>query len=135
MKLTILAEDRKYRAAVAIVKCRDKWLLGLAKDTGDSRTGNWCFPGGHIKSGELPKTAAVREAKEETGVRCSATNHAIIHESGKPDVAFVVCNTTSSTQKLTPNHEFVIVGFFTPKEMKGLKLFDNVKRLIDKAKS
>lgn len=139
MKLSILYEatkkkEKEYRAAVAIVRSRDKWLLGLAKNTGDDRSGTWVFPGGGIKSGETPEKAAIREAKEETGIRCRAISGPL-DDSHKPGVAFVVCKTNDSRKEnLRPNHEFVILGWFTEREMRSLKLYENVKRLINRAK-
>lgn len=138
MKLKLLNEEAKkkdkYRAAVAIVRNRDRWLLGLAKNTGDDRNNKWVFPGGNIKSGETPEKAATREAKEETGVRCRAVSGPL-DDSRKPQVAFVVCKTNDSRKDcLRPNHEFVLLGWFTEREMRSLNLYENVRRLIDKAK-
>lgn len=137
MKLSILEADdgrtaKEYKAAVAIVKYRDAWLLGLAQNTGDDRDNHWVFPGGHIKSGEAPLKAAEREAKEETGIRCSAHGSIITHD-GKRDVAFVACKAEPG-QKPKPNHEFSHLGFFTPKQMESLDLYRNVKQLLSKAK-
>jgi len=139
MKLTLLTEETKketkeYRAAVAIVRNGDKWLLGLAKNTGDDRNNKWVMPGGGIKSGETPEKAATREAKEETGVRCRAISGPL-DDSHKPGVAFVVCKTNDSKKDcLRPNHEFALLGWFTEREMRALKLYENVRRLIDRAK-
>lgn len=36
------------------------------------RFGRWTFPKGHLESGETAKQAAVREVREETGVRAAA---------------------------------------------------------------
>jgi len=133
MKLLTLTEDKSYRAAVAVIRNGDKWLLGLAKNTGDDRSNRWVFPGGSIKPGESPERAACREAKEESGVRCRAISDAI--EDNKPGVAFIACKTNDSKKEsLKPNHEFAMLGWFTVKEMKSLKLYNNVLRLIDKAK-
>lgn len=126
-----LCESKDYRAAVAVVKCRDKWLLGLAKNTGDDRNNKWVFPGGGIKSSETPEEAAVREAREETGVHCKAIK--VMKDSTKDGVAFVACR-SSLMDKLKPNHEFVHLGWFTTHEMKSLELYYNVERLITKAK-
>ena len=125
--------DVEVKAAVGIVQDRDRWLLGLAKGTGDDRTGKWVFPGGHVKRGEDPKRAATREVKEETGIRCRAVGEPMFTPDRK-GVAFVHCKVSSSEQHLVPNHEFAAVGFFTTREMKSLKLYDNVKKLIDRAK-
>ena len=145
MKLSLLTEatgaaakkaavKKEYKAAVAIIRNRDKWLLGLAKNTGDDRNNKWIMPGGGIKSGESPEEAAVREAKEETGVRCRAISGPL-DDSRKPNVAFVVCKTNDSRKEsLRPNHEFAVLGWFTEREMKALKLYENVQRLVDRAK-
>jgi 8-oxo-dGTP pyrophosphatase MutT (NUDIX family) len=124
-------KKKEYKAAVAVVRCRDAWLLGLAKDTGDDRTGYWVCPGGGTKTGETPSKTAVREAKEEAGIRCTA--HGVFEDSSRKGVAFVACK-ASPGQKPTPNHEFVTLAWFTKKEMKGLRLYRNVENLINKAK-
>lgn len=137
MKLTDfnLFEDHKkpeYKSAVAIVQCRTKYLLGLSKQSGDDRLNKWCFPGGHIKTGESPEKAAEREAREETGINCKARK-GIIEDSSKKGVAFVACK-TQTYQTFKPNSEFAQIGWFTLKEMDSLKLYGNVKKLIAKAK-
>ena len=60
----------KYRLGTAVVivggKNYDEVLIGqrLVKHGND----RFCFPGGHVDSGEEVKTAAVREVLEETGI-------------------------------------------------------------------
>lgn len=120
-----------FRAAVGIVQCGDRWLLGLSTAT-DSRSNKWVFPGGHIKRKEDPKTAAVREVKEETGIKCKAIGDPFTLPS-KKDVAFVHCR-ASKNQDFDSNSEFTALGWFTTREMRSLKLFDNVLKLIDRVK-
>jgi len=125
--------EEDYFASVAIVRCRDKWLLGLAKNANDDRSGTWVFPGGGIKPKESPVKAAVRECKEETGIKCHAVSD-VLDDKPKPGVAFVVCKaSTSQLTKMDPNHEFATLGWFTTKEMRSLKLYKNVERLIRRA--
>lgn len=130
----ILSEASKgsYSSSVAIIKCRDKYLLGLS-NAKDDRKMRWCFPGGHIQRGETPNRAAVREAKEETGVKCVASGD-IIDLDSKPNVAFILCKATTISQPLKKNHEFIALGWFRESEMKQLKLHDNVKTLIKLSK-
>jgi len=133
--VNVFTEDNDdYFAGVAIVRCRDKWLLGLAKNTGDDRNNKWVFPGGGIKSGESPEKAAERECKEETGIKCRAAS-GVLDDRPKPGVAFVACKADQTQlKKLKPNHEFAALGWFTTKEMKSLDLYKNVDRLIKRAK-
>lgn len=138
MKLSLLETDAKpekkeYRAAVAVVNCRDTWLLGLAQNTGDDRTGFWVCPGGGTKGKETPKKTAVREAKEEAGINCTACPNGVFDDPSRKDVAFVACKATSG-QIPKPNHEFVTLAWFTLKQMKSIKLYRNVESLITKAK-
>lgn len=123
--------DKDYKAIVGIVKCGNKFLLGLAKNTHDDRNNRWLFPGGKIKRNETLKKAVEREVFEETGIKCTIAGEPFTI-SGKESVAFVLCKARPN-QEPNPNSEFTIVGFFTTKEMKGLKLYHNVMKLIDKA--
>lgn len=128
---TILSEsfDGDFKAAVGIVQCGDRWLLGLSTAK-DDRANRWVFPGGGVKSGESAKKAAVREVWEETGIRCKAVGEPF-RLVGKKDVAFVHCKATRG-QKFDNNHEFTAIGWFTRREMKSLKLYHNVQKLLDR---
>jgi len=131
--LTETIDKKKYKAAVAIIFDRDKWLLGLAK-TNDDRDKKWVFVGGGIKNGETPQQAAVREAREESGLKCKAVSD-VIRDYDRDDVAFIACKYTESRHDIPePNHEFYAMGWFKESEMKSLKLYNNVRRLIQKAK-
>ena len=130
----ILTEEMEapFRASVGVVQNGDRWLLGLSTAT-DDRKGKWCFPGGGIRRGESPERAAVREADEETGVKCRAVGKAF-RDPKRKGIAFVHCKASGSKQDLDPNSEFAAVGFFTVREMKSLDLYENVKKIIDKIK-
>lgn len=134
-RLQVILEDvgHGHRAAVAVVQDRDRWLLGLAKATHDDRTGKWCMPGGSSKPRETPEQTAVRECREETGIKCRAVGKPF-YLTGKPDVAFVHCRATTSNQRIKHNHEFSTMGWFTVSEMKALRLYKNVRELIRRAK-
>lgn len=124
--------NEDYFAAVGVVQCGDKWLLGLARNTSDDRKGTWVFPGGGIKPKEHTEKAAVREVREETGIQCSAVGKPFVLP-GKKGVAFVHCKARAG-QKFDNNHEFSALGWFTVREMKALKLYKNVLKLIDRVK-
>ncbi len=128
----ILLEAKDREAAVAIVQDRKKWLLGLAVHTSDGRTNKWCMPGGGLNHGEDPSHAAVRECREETGIQCKAVGKPFTLP-GNPHVHFVHCRVTRSGQQFKRNHEFAALGFFSIPEMRSLKLYHNVLKLIQRA--
>jgi 8-oxo-dGTP diphosphatase len=43
-------------------------VLMIRRSANTSRSGQWCFPGGGIKSEEFLESACIREAKEETNL-------------------------------------------------------------------
>lgn len=124
------SHDDEYFAAVAIVQDGQRWLLGLST-ADDDRSNTWTAPGGHIKRGESPEDAAVRECFEETGIRCKAVGEAF-SLTMKPGIAFVHCKVTRSGQKFKANNEFAVCGFFKKSEFKGLKLYKSVNPSISK---
>lgn len=132
---TILNEEiekiEKFKAAVGVVQWRKKWLLGLAKNTSDDREGKWVFPGGGIKGNESPEKAVIREVREETGIRCKVVKQ--LYVPSKKDVAFFHCK-VNSRQEPKPNSEFSILGWFDDSELYGLKLYHNVRYLLEKIK-
>lgn len=134
MKLQLISEDKtEYKAAVAVVKYRDSWLLGLST-ANDDRSGKWCFPGGGINSGESPKKAAERECFEELGVKCKAVGEPFSH-GNKKHVAFVPCKIESKKDKYVLNSEFSAAGLFDRQELRNLKLHNNVMQLISKTRN
>ncbi len=62
--------DRPIVAALAVVVRADAVLLVRRGNAPDA--GHWGFPGGKIELGESVAQAAVRELREETGIRAEA---------------------------------------------------------------
>lgn len=48
------------------------------------KLGIWVQPGGHIDPGETPAEAALREAREETGMDCTLVSDALVHVDVHP---------------------------------------------------
>jgi 8-oxo-dGTP pyrophosphatase MutT (NUDIX family) len=117
----------KFKAAVAVVKLNNKYLLGLAKSK-DDRNNTWCFPGGKIERGESIFKAAEREVFEETGIKCRATK--IYELPMVKHVAFVACRVIV-TPNLVANSEFSVLGFYNYQELRSLKLYHNVRNIIE----
>jgi len=61
-------EPVRVGCTVVVVK-KNKLLLGLRGDACETAAGLWALPGGRMDYGEPgPKSAVIREAKEETGL-------------------------------------------------------------------
>lgn len=126
--VTITEATTKDIAAIACVEKGGRWLLGLSRSK-DTRLGTWCFPGGHIKPGELPTEAAERECKEETGVSVKSIGLST-RLPDKPGIVFLKCK-PAGPARFKPNEEFSAVGFFSRKEMKKLNTYSNVLAVIE----
>ncbi|HEY6866463.1 MAG TPA: NUDIX hydrolase [Candidatus Eisenbacteria bacterium] len=58
--------------AAGVILARDHGLL-LVRRKFDPRAGTWCLPAGFLEYGESPERCAVRELREETGIRARLT--------------------------------------------------------------
>jgi 8-oxo-dGTP pyrophosphatase MutT (NUDIX family) len=128
MKLELILEERT-TVSLAVVRHEHKYLLGLSK-ANDARKNTWCLPGGHIKRNESPEHAAVRETKEETGIRCRVISGPI-SPNGLHNINCYLCK-SSTAGPLKPNGEFATLGWFSIREMRALKLYKNVREILAK---
>jgi len=63
-------EVRKFNAGIHVAIQRKGKYLVLKRSRNDQHTpGGWDLPGGGVGSGEQPYTAAIRETKEEAGIK------------------------------------------------------------------
>lgn len=120
-------ERKKPRAAVGIVQKGNKWLISLSNND-DERKNRWCFAGGHIETGETPEEAAVREVKEETGIKCKPIRSYFYHD--KADVVFVHCRALSD--ETSESEEMPLSLFLTKPQLRSLRLYPNVFDLINR---
>ncbi|GAA4377265.1 NUDIX domain-containing protein [Nocardioides caricicola] len=83
MVLEALADHRPYRhqrlGAYALVRREDAVLLVRISARG-FHTGSWTLPGGGVDHGEPPRSALVREVREECGVECGVGELVAVHD-------------------------------------------------------
>lgn len=96
----------EYRRAGAVVIDGDRVLLISMEPPGQRRW--WHFPGGGIEDGETPEEAAVRELREETGLRASTVTEYLragIH-GGQHQYFLVECDDLSIGEVTGPELEY-----------------------------
>jgi len=96
----------KVGVGIYIFNDKHQLLLGLRKS--NHANGTWCAPGGHMEYGESNEQAAIREAKEETGLDISnndlylaGTTNDFFKESGKHYITLhLFCKQYHGTPKI-----------------------------------
>ena len=93
--------------------------------------GEWVFPKGWIDPGETPEQAAIREVREETGVRAEivqfAGNASYEDEGETREVAYYVMRVTDSPE--WAEHAGVDAASFPVDEVARMLSFDNIRDL------
>ena len=144
--------DKKHFTASALVIFNRHVLLAFHK-----KLGVWLYPGGHIEDNETPHEAVVREVKEETGLDVEVigekddgladhgndisalyTPYAVLCERVGDhydnDLIYLCKIKEQSLHNIVYNSkESDGIGFFSLEDIKGLSLFPNFRRLLEKA--
>lgn len=113
-------------AFVAIFDKKDRILLSHRRDLD-----LWNLPGGNLEEGELPTEAAVRETKEETGLKIKIKE--LVGVYGKPhrdELAFVFLGKVKGG-KLTKTKEADKHRFFKLKNIPENTIPKHVERVKD----
>jgi 8-oxo-dGTP pyrophosphatase MutT (NUDIX family) len=89
--------------------------------------GEWVFPKGWIDPGETPEQTAIREVREETGVRAEIVRQcgtAIYESEGEVrEVAYYLMRVTDSPQ--WPDHAGIDAAVFPVADVAGVLSFEN----------
>lgn len=117
-----------------IIITSDKKLI-LVKRAFDPYKDDWAFPGGIVEYGETVESAAIREAKEETGLDVRIERLLGVYSDPKRDprghfvsVCFL-CEPVGGTLKTS--EETKEVKAFTKEELLSLKLAFDHKKILD----
>ncbi|MBR9680677.1 MAG: NUDIX hydrolase [Candidatus Altiarchaeota archaeon] len=119
---------RKLAADVIIVK-HGKILL--IKRADEPFKGEWGLPGGHIDEGETIEDAALREAREETGLNVKLESFVGIFSDPKRDPRGTISVTYSATVidgELTENSEVEDIKWFEITKLPPL--FSDHKKIV-----
>jgi ADP-ribose pyrophosphatase YjhB (NUDIX family) len=116
--------ERANVIVACLIKSDDKYLLVQEKQP--DAYGLWNLPAGHVDKGEELEQAAIREAKEETGLDVKLLNQiAIYHETAKQTVKHVYATEIIGGELIKPNDEIMAVSWLT---------FDQIKDLSENGK-
>jgi ADP-ribose pyrophosphatase YjhB (NUDIX family) len=84
----------------------------------EPQIGKWTFPGGYVDLGETPATAAVRETREEVGMRVELGRPlGIYSDPAYPSVAVVVYMAMPGVEEASVSDEASEVHYFAPADI------------------
>lgn len=125
-------------AVVVVVLDGDRVLMIQRTDNG-----RWALPGGGQELGESVRDAAVREAREETGLDIDITGvvgiysdprHVIAYDDGEVRQEFALCLTGTATGgELRTSNESTRVEWVPLPELLRLDASDSTRRRIEHA--
>lgn len=123
-------EQAFYRVSIKGTIIDEQGHVLLARE-GD----RWELLGGGLDHGEDPKAALAREIYEETGMKVTSISERPLYFLTSPSLSgdFYVANVIYEMQvenlDFTLSAECEELRFFSPADMKTVKLFPNVKKL------
>lgn len=128
---------------VVFKKVKDKifWLVTSSAPSKEIPKSYWRFPKGHIDSGESVEKAAVREVKEEGGIKAKIVNRIgtekyIFTISGKrifKIVTYFLMEWVKDTPE-EPDFETAEVAWLPYEQCRKKLSFSSSKKMLDKAK-
>jgi ADP-ribose pyrophosphatase len=127
------------RAAVGAVVI-EKGKVLLVKRKYPPKMGKWAIPGGSVNLGESLQEAAEREIREETGLIIRAKKPICTFDlieqdpSGKILFHYVIVDLLADYMSGNPHpaDDVSDTGWFSPKEVVGLDMTENTRKLLEK---
>jgi 8-oxo-dGTP diphosphatase len=119
-------------AAGVILVWRGRVLLVRRKF--DPRAGTWCLPAGFMEYGETPEACAVRELREETGVRGRLNGLLGVYatlDDPRASVVLILFAAVRSGGRLVPGDDAIEAGFFPFERLPTPIAFQSHRRALD----
>ncbi len=125
------------KVAVGAIVLKDGEIL-LVKRRFNPSSGRWALPGGHVEPGESLEEAAVRELKEETGLRAvnvipyAITEYIEVGERNDLMYHYIMFDYLIDVEPSNPvpNEESLDIGFFPLKDALRLNLTVTTRKLL-----
>lgn len=124
--------------ADVLVKDLDRNILLVQRSLSDKfKPGKWWIPGGHIEENETPAQAAIRELKEETGIKASTVEFLEQKKlpSGGESHRFLLVVDASQNVKLQKEelHDFAWVSIGDAQSYQLVGEYSDLKSLYEKS--
>ncbi len=100
--------------AAGVILARDGEVL-MVKRRYDPRAGAWCLPAGFLEYGESPERCAVRELREETGIRARLTGLFGVYagiDDPRARTVLILYSARATGGRLTPGDDAIAARYF-----------------------
>jgi ADP-ribose pyrophosphatase YjhB (NUDIX family) len=118
------------KLAVAVLIARNGRILLGRRGPGTREPGKWSFPAGFVERGERVEWAAVREAREETGLDVVVGDLVGLYSSDGETVVLAVYEATFAAGEPRAGDDLVEVAWFALSELPELA-FPRDRRILD----
>lgn len=122
---------RSVSVVVAVIVRGDKVLLVRSAKVNDEVP--WRFPGGKVEGGEISEQAAIREVREETGLRVTATRYLGYreHPRTRRSITYLACEAGDGEAYAASPREIAEVAWCTMEEV-ALKIPFGIFALVQR---
>ncbi|MEI6850608.1 MAG: NUDIX hydrolase [Candidatus Saccharibacteria bacterium] len=119
--------ERAGVVVACLIKNNGKYLL--VQERQPDAYGLWNLPAGHVDKDEKLEEAAIREAKEETGLDVNLIKEiAIYHETAKQAIKHVYVTEIIGGELISPNDEIMDIKWLTSDQIKKLDETGKMRR-------